>query len=132
MFELSANNVAEYLRTSLRARSSDAIGARELAGGVSNLVLLVEVPGRNERFVVKQARGRLRVAEEWLCPVERIWREVEVLRLCGDLVQRVLKVQSSKFKVEAEVPRVLWEDRENYVYAMTAAPENHRTWKEML
>ena len=30
------------------------------------------------------------------------------------------------------VPQVLWEDRQNYLYAMTAAPDKHRTWKEML
>jgi aminoglycoside phosphotransferase (APT) family kinase protein len=132
MYELSAENVAAYLRATERVGVDEAIGARELAGGVSNLVLLVEMPAREERFVVKQARSRLRVAEEWLCPVERIWREVEVLRLCGELVQRQFKVQSSKFKVEAGIPSVLWEDRENYAYAMTAAPHEHRTWKEML
>ncbi len=131
MCELSAESVAEYLRSTGRATANAGIVARELAGGVSNLVLLVEIPGRGERFVVKQARGRLRVAEEWLCPVERIWREVEVLNLCGELVAR-FEAQGPKFEVEAEVPRVLWEDRGNYAYAMTAAPTDHRTWKEML
>lgn len=89
---------------------------------------------RGERFVLKQARERLRVKDEWLCPVERIWREVEVLGLCG----RLLETRNAKCGIwnghsfDAEVPQVLWEDRENYVYAMTAAPEAHRTWKEML
>jgi aminoglycoside phosphotransferase (APT) family kinase protein len=132
MYELSANNIAEYLKASRRAGANESIVARELAGGVSNLVLLVQIPTCEERFVVKQARSRLRVAEEWLCPVERIWREVEVLRLCGELVHTQFKVQSSKFKIEAEVPRMLWEDRKSYAYAMTAAPGDHRTWKEML
>jgi aminoglycoside phosphotransferase (APT) family kinase protein len=27
---------------------------------------------------------------------------------------------------------VLWEDRDNYAFAMAAAPEAHQTWKEML
>lgn len=132
MYELSADNAAEYLRSSRRAGADEQIDVRELPGGVSNVVLLGFLPERDERFVVKQARGRLRVAEEWLCSVERIWREVEVLKLCGELVANQFKVPSSKFKVKAKVPRVLWEDRQNYLYAMTAAPEEHRTWKEIL
>ncbi|HEY2414193.1 MAG TPA: aminoglycoside phosphotransferase family protein [Pirellulaceae bacterium] len=132
MYELTADNVAEYLRSAGRVGAVQQVAARELAGGVSNLVLLVSLPDGGERFVMKQARGRLRVAEEWLCSVERIWREVEVLKLCGELLRIEFKVQGSRFKVEAEVPQLLWEDRANYAYAMTAAPDEHRTWKQML
>ena len=48
MYELSADNVAEYLRSSGRVGVDETIVARELAGGVSNLVLLVEIPARGE------------------------------------------------------------------------------------
>jgi hypothetical protein len=30
------------------------------------------------------------------------------------------------------VPQYLWEDREHYCFAMTAAPKEHTTWKELL
>jgi len=134
MYVLTAENVADYLKSSGRLHGDETIGARELAGGVSNLVLLVELPGRNERFVLKQARSRLRVADEWLCPVQRIWREVEVLTLCERLVKAGNAGQGTRnqMHVEASIPGLLWEDRENYAYAMTAAPAEHRTWKQLL
>src|SRR5262245_49477537 len=72
MFEISAETAAEYLRSTGRAESGEPIEVRELAGGVSNAVLHVIMPGRGEEFVLKQARARLRVKQEWLCPVERI------------------------------------------------------------
>lgn len=133
MFEITASSAADYLRRAGRLAPDDPVEVRELVGGVSNVVLLVTRKETGEAFVLKQARGRLRVAEEWLCPVERIWREVEVLRLCGEL----LRIQPSENRVWPDeivpvVPNVLWEDRENFVYAMTAAPVGHRTWKEIL
>ena len=129
MRELSAENASEYLFDSGRASLGEAISVRELAGGVSNLVLWVELPDREESFVLKQARGRLRVKEEWLCPIERIWREVEVLTVCREQLARV-RIADCGLRIE--VPDVLWEDRENYCFAMTAAPPEHRTWKELL
>jgi 5-methylthioribose kinase len=125
MREITTQTAADYLRSTGQVPGSEPIEVRELAGGVSNIVLLVTLPSRDERFVLKQARSRLRVSEEWLCPVERIWREVEVLRICSELLQTPNDEQ-------ATLPRLLWEDRENYVYAMTAAPPEHRTWKELL
>jgi 5-methylthioribose kinase len=134
MFEINAENAAEYLRSSGRdgPRAEVSYDVRELAGGVSNVVLLTTPTGGGEPLVLKQARGRLRVKEEWLCPVERIWREIDVLRICGD----VLGSWSSECRIQnamsAEVPRILWEDRENFLYAMTAAPAGHCSWKELL
>lgn len=100
-----------------------------LAGGVSNVVLLVE-PGdsHSESFVLKQARGQLRVAEPWFCSTERIWREVAYLRSC----ERLLSPPPQVGDLTAETPRVLWEDREQYLFAMQTAPVKHTTWKERL
>ena len=134
MRELTADNASEYLVARGRAAPGEPIAVRELTGGVSNAVLLVELPDCGERFVLKQARGQLRVKEEWLCPIERIWREVETLRICGELLgmpnseRRIQNAEAS----QPCVPEVLWEDRENYCFAMTAAPPEHRTWKELL
>src|SRR5262245_2095032 len=127
MREITSHTAADYLYSTGRVEKGETVEVRELPGGVSNLVLLVTLPHSGQQFVLKQARGRLRVKDEWLCPVERIWREVEVLQICGDL----LKSQNDA-PIEAGVPRVLWEDRDNYCYAMTAAPEAHKTWKELL
>src|SRR5262245_1225428 len=141
MREITIHNAAEYLRGTGRAAADEPIEVRELAGGVSNAVLLVTLPERGEQFVLKQARGRLRVEQEWLCPVERIWREVDVLRICRELLPArsdgapaVARAGLTPIEgeIDIEVPHVLWEDRENFVYAMTAAPVEHRTWKEVL
>lgn len=134
MFELSVETAGEYLRSCGRVAAGEPTLVQELAGGVSNMVLLVELAGRGERFVLKQARSRLRVADEWLCPVERIWREVEVLTLCERLVaaRNAERGVRSGRQFEALTPQLLWEDRENFAYAMTAAPKEHRTWKQLL
>jgi hypothetical protein len=139
MLEITAQSAAEYLRASGRIEASEPAEVRELAGGVSNVVLLVTLPARCERFVIKQARGQLRVKEVWLCPVERIWREVEVLRACGQLLRNTdcgLRNEMRMEKVwrlfQPSVPDVLWEDRSNFCFAMTAAPARHRTWKSLL
>jgi 5-methylthioribose kinase len=129
MRELTAENATEYLIAGGWARPDEPVAVRELSGGVSNVVLLVEMPERGERFVVKQARDRLRVKEEWLCPIERIWREVETLRICRELLSP-LRIADCGLRIE--VPEVLWEDRANYCFAMTAAPPEHQTWKELL
>jgi 5-methylthioribose kinase len=133
MLEITSQNAAEYLRSSGHTKGGEVIDVCELAGGVSNVVLLVTLPNRGERFVVKQARQRLRVKQEWLCPVERIWREVETLRLCSELLQMRSATRGARSEtILATVPELLWEDRENFAYAMSAAPADHRTWKELL
>ena len=124
MQPLSTTSAAGYLAASGIVGPHDQPAIRELSGGVSNVVLLVECED-GRRLVLKQALPRLRVAQEWLCSIERIWREVEVLRLCGRLV-------GQEPGVVVHVPEVLFEDRENYCFAMTAAPEAHKTWKELL
>jgi hypothetical protein len=135
MFEITTATAAEYLQVSGRIPAGEVVQIAELAGGVSNVVLLVTLPARGERLVLKQARGQLRVKEEWLCPVERIWREVEMLRVCGDLLRNAARGKRDKTSAALfppGVPEVMWDDRENYCYAMTAAPARNRTWKAML
>jgi 5-methylthioribose kinase len=123
MLELTEQNAAEILHARGHLADSHTAKVRELSGGVSNAVFLVEQGA--ERFVVKQARGKLRVQADWQCSVERIWREVEVLKAYGDLMQPV----SLPF---LHIPALKWKDQELYAYAMTAAPANFSTWKDEL
>src|SRR5690348_8565077 len=83
---IDATSAADYLRASGRIAAREAAEVQELVGGVSNVVLLVSRPQRGERFILKQARDRLRTKDEWLCPPERIWREIDVLEICRQLI----------------------------------------------
>ena len=119
MHEITALNAAEYLRQAGRVADQTEFDVRELSGGVSNIVLRVDVRGEVP-FVIKQCRERLRVAMEWHAPLDRIWTE----RAALDLLHSILPVGS--------VPTVLFEDREEYLFAMTCAPDDAVTWKTQL
>jgi 5-methylthioribose kinase len=115
---------------------AEDVEIRELSGGVSNTVLLVHRPDSpGGDFVLKQALPRLKVQQEWLCSIERIWREVEVLEICGNLLASGGRQPPDTILESAGktvVPQVLFSDPPNYCYAMTAAPAGHQTWKEQL
>lgn len=127
---LEADNARDYLQATGRIDRDEAVAVTALSGGVSNQVLYVARPTRpGQDFVLKQARGQLRVADPWFCTVERIWREVEVLRICQTLLAGP---PTGSGAIRATTPQVLWEDRDEYVFAMTAAPPDAPTWKALL
>jgi 5-methylthioribose kinase len=108
--ELSEANAAAYI--------GEPCTARELGGGVSNTVLLVETG--SSRFIIKQALPKLRVEQDWFCERDRILREADALRMLAPLLP------------PEAVPAVLLEDRENFAFRMTAAPVCAETWKAKL
>jgi 5-methylthioribose kinase len=96
---------------------------RELGGGVSNTVLLVEgKPSGDEeiRWVVKQSLERLRVQDDWRSERRRIFREAEAIQALSPVLG------------QRAVPQVVHIDHENYLFIMTAAPPGSVTWKEAL
>jgi 5-methylthioribose kinase len=119
MQELTSDNAASYVRTLGRVPASAPVHVRELSGGVSNVVLRVEVDGQAP-FVIKQCRERLRVAMDWRARLDRIWAE----RAALDVLAAILP--------PGTVPQVLFEDRPNYLFAMTCAPDDSATWKTRL
>ena len=112
-------NTADYLRDSGRVPPTAEVRVRELTGGVSNIVLRVDVSGRPP-FVIKQCRERLRVAMEWHARLERIWTEQAALELLAAILPG------------GTVPLIEFEDRPNYLFAMTCAPDDAVTWKSQL
>ena len=116
LFELHTGNAAEYLR--LRGIAVDAPRITELGGGVSNTVLLVQAGPR--RFVLKQALGKLRVQADWFSDRGRAFRESTAMRWLAPHLP------------PDSVPEILFEDRENGLFAMTAAPAEAETWKDLL
>ena len=75
--ELDATNAAQYLQQRQDWDPGLVPACRELGGGVSNTVILVEA-GR-EKFILKQALPQLRVRDEWLADRSRIFRERDAL-----------------------------------------------------
>lgn len=89
-----------------------------LGGGVSNLVYLVET--EELRCVAKQALGKLRVEQDWFCSRERIHSEAAAMRALGPVLP------------PGSVPALLFEDFENGIICMEAAPAHARPWKDLL
>ena len=120
-FLLSAENVRDYLVGRGLARDEEEIYVRELGGGVSNIVLAVEWPGNPEqRWVVKQSLGKLRVKDDWRSDRARIFREAEAIQALRPVLGPMA------------VPEVVHIDHENFLFVMTAAPAGSLVWKDLL
>src|SRR5262249_19500266 len=89
------------------------------AWGVYNAVLRVRAE-TGEPLVIKQSRGQLRTKDPWFSRLDRIWREVEVMRCIEPLLP------------PGVIPRIVFEDRENYLFAMEAVAAEHVVWKQSL
>lgn len=127
---IDSQNAAGYLRESGRIGTAEAVEVRELSGGVSNMVLqVVRHDVADGDFVLKQARPQLRVADPWYCGVERIEREVEVLKVIAGLLAGATGFRREGLAIG--VPRILFEDRDNHLFAMECIPA-HDVWKARL
>ena len=110
--ELSEKNAAQYLKS----RGILVNRVTELGGGISNVVLLVEAG--EQSFVLKQSLSQLRVKDKWLADRSRIFREMESL------------IDTASFLRDGSVPEVLWADKANYLFAMSAV--HGLCWKNEL
>jgi 5-methylthioribose kinase len=119
MREVTPETAAEYLRETGRVARDEAVAVRALGWGVSNVVLRVEVEG-GPPFVLKQARERLRTRAHWVSRLDRIWTEHAALVCLASLLPA------------GTVPQILFDDRDNYLFAMTSAPDDAVVWKEQL
>lgn len=132
MHLLDEQSAEDYLHRTMRIAPDERIVVRELPGGVSNMVLLVErpdVPGGD--FVLKQARAKLRTEHRWYSSVERIWREADVLRTCTRLLAATADTDHDNTP-RATTPEILFEDRGHYLLGITAAPRPNVVWKQEL
>ncbi len=115
MLLLDVGNAIEYLK----GRDFEVTGSvRPLGGGVSNTVLLAETA--RGRLVVKQALERLNVAAPWYSDPARTLREASAMQ------------DIASYLPLGAVPAVCFIDKENYIYAMEAAPMEATDWKTLL
>jgi 5-methylthioribose kinase len=95
----------------------DGFAARELAGGVSNVVLAVSTA--HAQLVVKQALPRLRVEDEWLAKRERAITEARALEFAARITP-------------GTVPALVDLDRDRCALTIAAAPPSWVPWKSRL
>lgn len=119
MLELSPDNVCDYLRRTGRIAADCEWTAEALAWGVSNVVLRVSPVGGDD-FVLKQSRTKLRTESDWFSRLDRIHRETDAMRVASQVLPG------------GAVPRILFEDRDNYLFAMEAVSRDHVVWKQEL
>jgi len=121
-FALSDSNAVQYLLKAglISSEQASAAVACELGGGVSNIVVRVDFTDPSDSLVIKQSLPRLRVEQEWLADRARIHREAAALRYLEDALP------------QSALPRVIHENTERFLFVMTAAPEQARTWKDDL
>lgn len=96
----------------------DSLTITPLTGGVSSDIHLLD--DGEIRVVAKRSIEKLRVAEDWPARPSRIWREADALRILGSLLP------------PNSVPKVYFEDREQFLYVMSAAPDAACNWKSRL
>ncbi|HXH48297.1 MAG TPA: aminoglycoside phosphotransferase family protein [Terriglobia bacterium] len=116
-FRLTPETLGAYLVEHGLASDPAGLSIRELGGGVSNFVSLVEGPGI--RWVAKQSLGKLRVKDNWTSQRERVFREAAAIEALGSILN-------------GAVPQVVHVDYTNFLYVMTAAPEDSVVWKKVL
>ena len=129
MYILEVASAAQYLMDRGIIQSAAEVDVRILTGGVSNRVLQIRFHDpQREMWVMKQARRQLAVEQQWLCPVERVLREMDVLNICSEILMKA----DAPPGFQIQVPSILFEDRSNFVFAMTAMSEHGREWKQDL
>ncbi|MBZ5564260.1 MAG: phosphotransferase [Acidobacteriia bacterium] len=114
-------SVQDYLVRRGLAAKGDRLCVRELGGGVSNIVLLIEWRNAPERrWVLKQSLEKLRVQDDWRSARERVFREAESIQSLRPAL------------VAGSLPEVVHIDRERFLFIMTAAPPGSVVWKDSL
>ena len=119
MLELFENNALDYLRERGDVPDLETARVDLLGWGVSNVVLRVFRQSEPD-FIIKQSRPQLRTKAAWFSRMDRIFREIDMLRLLQPMLPAGV------------IPQYLFEDRENYLFAMEAFPAHHVVWKQAL
>jgi 5-methylthioribose kinase len=122
-FALSPDNAVAYLfdHGLISQAAARTASATPLGGGVSNIVIRVSTSGDTDgALVIKQSLPQLRVAQDWFADRRRIHREWASIQYLANVLP------------PGAIPRVIYADEQDYLYVMTAAPEDGVNWKEAL
>lgn len=112
-----ADALRAYLAANRLIKDGDEFSFSRLGGGVSCEVVKVVMP--NTSIVIKQAKPKLRVKEDWYSDVSRAINEKDCLAFYNRLVPECS-------------PKLLFYDDENYLFGMSCAPTGAKMWKQEL
>lgn len=113
-------DLRQFLTRAGRMKDSDLWFARNLPGRASHRVVLVDLPGRNHSWIVKQALDRMRPETERFCDPAR--SQVEGLAL-GQL---------PSLMPPHTVPELVFENQRQNILVMQAVPEPHESWNDLI
>lgn len=114
----SSEQIRRYVSGLGIGKHPEPVIAERLSGGVSCSVWKVTVG--DERWVFKQALGKLNVEAEWFSDVRRIDREQQSMRFLAPML------------TAGTVPGIVRSDPGNHLYIMTCAPDDAVSWKTRL
>ncbi|HIG30749.1 MAG TPA: hypothetical protein EYQ50_24280 [Verrucomicrobiales bacterium] len=113
------NELISYLRQNGKISPGEAPLCRTLSGGVSGRTVHLTRLQKPD-WVIKQARSRLKVSEDWFADPKRIHIEAKAMQTLGKLLP------------EGTVPGILFEDFDQHLICMEAVPFPHENWKAQL
>ncbi len=118
MTELTVTNAVEYARHRKMVGPRETPRVESLGGGVACQVLRLHTA--RGAIVIKQARERFRVMEQWHVDPRRNILEARFQKLAGEVLG------------SEHVPAVLDVDEANFAYIMASAPLEAQSWKAMM
>ncbi|WP_437891913.1 hypothetical protein [Phytobacter sp. V91] len=118
--DLSASQdaIREVLQTMGLINDAETLHVKPLTGGVSSNIL--KVSAGDKHFCLKQALPKLKVAKEWLAPLERVFAEIDWMKTVAHIAPNA-------------VPHIKGVDRSALCFVMDYLPtEKFSNWKSQL
>lgn len=99
------------------AQQDDAITVKALTGGVSSNIF--QLTTKHAQYCLKQALPQLKVAKEWLAPVDRVFAEIDWLQTAATIAPDA-------------VPQILGVDQASKSFVMQHLGDEYLNWKTQL
>lgn len=99
------------------AQRDDAITVKALTGGVSSNIF--QLTTKHAQYCLKQALPQLKVAKEWLAPVDRVFAEIDWLQTAATIAPDA-------------VPQILGVDQASKSFVMQHLGDEYLNWKTQL
>ena len=96
------------------AQNDETISIKALTGGVSSNIF--HITTEQAQYCLKQALPQLKVAKQWLAPVDRVFAEIAWLQTAANIVPKA-------------VPKILGIDQASKSFVMQYLEDDYLNWK---